>query len=316
VVLGRRHYRSTLDSSLRPYDPAMKQLHKQSSLNQNQQIPTYAAKPAKPQARPSSASSSPSFLRAAAGYLLREQRLLFVLAGAVIASTFFLLHPYYHSSTSGLQPSDHLAHRLLPTFRHPSSSSFGGGRDAAMGGSGKRMPVGLKKPSKRVVVTGGAGFVGSHLVDKLLSRGDSVIVIDNFFTGRKENVVHHFGNPRFELIRHDVVEPILLEVDEIYHLACPASPVRIARIFNTYGPRMCLDDGRVVSNFVAQVVKEVVDPSATIEFRPNTADDPHMRKPDISKAKELLNWEPKVTLRQGLPLMVTDFSKRILSADK
>ncbi|RZR79927.1 hypothetical protein BHM03_00005805 [Ensete ventricosum] len=437
----------------------MKQLHKQSSLNQNQQIPTYAAKPAKPQARPSSASSSPSFLRAAAGYLLREQRLLFVLAGAVIASTFFLLHPYYHSSTSGLQPSDHLAHRLLPTFRHPSSSSFGGGRDAAMGGSGKRMPVGLKKPSKRVVVTGGAGFVGSHLVDKLLSRGDSVIVIDNFFTGRKENVVHHFGNPRFELIRHDVVEPILLEVDEIYHLACPASPrlkyvaclflfltnvmgtlnmlglakrigarflltstsevygdplehpqketywghvnpigvrscydegkrtaetltmdyhrgaeveVRIARIFNTYGPRMCLDDGRVVSNFVAQalrkepmtvygdgkqtrsfqyvsdlvdglvalmegeqigpfnlgnpgeftmlelaeVVKEVVDPSATIEFRPNTADDPHMRKPDISKAKELLNWEPKVTLRQGLPLMVTDFSKRILSADK
>ncbi|CAL9184879.1 unnamed protein product [Musa hybrid cultivar] len=430
----------------------MKQLHKQSSLNQNQQIPTYAAKPAKPQARPSSASSSPSFLRAAAGYLLREQRLLFVLAGAVIASTFFLLQPYYHSSTSGLQPSDHLAHR------HPSSSSFGGG-DAALGGSGKRVPVGLKKPSKRVVVTGGAGFVGSHLVDKLLSRGDSVIVIDNFFTGRKESVVHHFGNPRFELIRHDVVEPILLEVDEIYHLACPASPVhykynpiktiktnvmgtlnmlglakrigarflltstsevygdplehpqketywghvnpigvrscydegkrtaetltmdyhrgaevevRIARIFNTYGPRMCLDDGRVVSNFVAQalrkepmtvygdgkqtrsfqyvsdlvdglvalmegehigpfnlgnpgeftmlelaeVVKEVVDPSAAIEFRPNTADDPHMRKPDISKAKELLNWEPKVTLHEGLPLMVTDFSKRILSAEK
>ncbi|CAL9094171.1 unnamed protein product [Musa acuminata var. zebrina] len=450
----------------------MKQLHKQSSLNQNQQIPTYAAKPAKPQARP---SSSPSFLRAAAGYLLREQRLLFVLAGAVIASTFFLLQPYYHSSTSGLQSSDHLAHR------HPSSSSSFGGGDAALGGSGKRMPVGLKKPSKRVVVTGGAGFVGSHLVDKLLSRGDSVIVIDNFFTGRKENVVHHFGNPRFELIRHDVVEPILLEVDEIYHLACPASPVhykynpiktiisfliydsfcfiycfkfltieyktnvmgtlnmlglakrigarflltstsevygdplehpqketywghvnpigvrscydegkrtaetltmdyhrgaevevRIARIFNTYGPRMCLDDGRVVSNFVAQalrkepmtvygdgkqtrsfqfvsdlvdglvalmegehigpfnlgnpgeftmlelaeVVKEVVDPSATIEFRPNTADDPHMRKPDISKAKELLNWEPKVTLHEGLPLMVTDFSKRILSAEK
>ncbi|KAG6523599.1 hypothetical protein ZIOFF_013460 [Zingiber officinale] len=157
--------------------------------------------------------------------------------------------------------------------------------------------------------------------------------------------------------------------------------VRIARIFNTYGPRMCLDDGRVVSNFVAQalrkepmtvygdgkqtrsfqfvsdlvlqhnircinvdglvvlmegehigpfnlgnpgeftmlelaeVVKEVVDSSAAIEFRPNTADDPHMRKPDISKAKELLNWEPKITLRQGLPLMVTDFQKRILSPE-
>lgn len=74
-------------------------------------------------------------------------------------------------------------------------------------------------------MTGGAGFVGSHLVDKLLRRGDDVIVIDNFFTGRKENVMHHFGDPRFELVRHDVVEPILLEVDQIYHLACPASPV-------------------------------------------------------------------------------------------
>lgn len=74
-------------------------------------------------------------------------------------------------------------------------------------------------------MTGGAGFVGSHLVDRLMARGDSVIVVDNFFTGRKENVMHHFGNPRFELIRHDVVEPLLLEVDQIYHLACPASPV-------------------------------------------------------------------------------------------
>ncbi|KAJ8533867.1 hypothetical protein K7X08_007191 [Anisodus acutangulus] len=148
--------------------------------------------------------------------------------------------------------------------------------------------------------------------------------------------------------------------------------VRIARIFNTYGPRMCLDDGRVVSNFVAQairkqpmtvygdgkqtrsfqyvsdlvdglvalmegesigpfnlgnpgeftmlelaeVVKEVIDPSATIEFRANTADDPHKRKPDISRAKELLNWEPKVPLRDGLPLMVNDFRNRILNEDE
>ncbi|KAM3229366.1 hypothetical protein ACQJBY_060307 [Aegilops geniculata] len=119
--------------------------------------------------------------------------------------------------------------------------------------------------------------------------------------------------------------------------------VRIARIFNTYGPRMCLDDGRVVSNFVAQVdglitlmenkyigpfnlgnpgeftmlelaqvVKETIDPSARVEFKPNTADDPHMRKPDISKAKSLLNWEPTVSLKQGLPRMVSDFQKRIL----
>lgn len=319
--------------------------------------------------------------------------------------------------------------------------------------------MGIGRRRLRIVVTGGAGFVGSHLVDKLLARGDDVIVIDNFFTGRKENLMHHFANPRFELIRHDVVEPILLEVDQIYHLACPASPVhykynpvktiktnvmgtlnmlglakrigarflltstsevygdplehpqketywgnvnplgvrscydegkrtaetltmdyyrgagvevRIARIFNTYGPRMCIDDGRVVSNFVAQairkqpltvygdgkqtrsfqyvsdlveglvalmdgehvgpfnlgnpgeftmlelaeVVKETIDSSATIEFRKNTADDPHKRKPDITKAKELLNWEPKISLRDGLPLMVTDFRTRILNEDE
>ncbi|XP_050870392.1 UDP-glucuronic acid decarboxylase 2 [Lathyrus oleraceus] len=326
----------------------------------------------------------------------------------------------------------------------------------------QRVPlsVGLKnKKNKRVLVTGGAGFVGSHLVDRLIERGDNVIVIDNYFTGRKENVIHHIGDPNFELIRHDVVEPILLEVDQIYHLACPASPVhykfnpvktiktnvvgtlnmlglakrvgarflltstsevygdplqhpqaetywgnvnpigvrscydegkrvaetlamdyhrgagievRIARIFNTYGPRMCLDDGRVVSNFVAQalrkdpltvygdgkqtrsfqyvsdlveglmrlmegehvgpfnlgnpgeftmlelaqVVQETIDPNAKIEFRPNTEDDPHKRKPDISKAKELLGWQPSVSLRQGLPLMVNDFRLRLFGDSK
>ncbi|WOL01949.1 UDP-glucuronic acid decarboxylase 1-like isoform X2 [Canna indica] len=197
----------------------MKQLHKQSSLNQSNQIPTYSSKPAKPQGRASaSASASSSLFCNACGYLLREQRLLFVLAGAIIASTFFLLHPYYHSSR--VHPYDHISQRFVPTFQ-----GGGGGSPVAVGGGGRRVPVGLKKPPKRIVVTGGAGFVGSHLVDKLLARGDSVIVIDNFFTGSKDNVVRHFGNPRFELIRHDVVEPILLEVDEIYHLACPASPV-------------------------------------------------------------------------------------------
>ncbi|RRT76116.1 hypothetical protein B296_00030527 [Ensete ventricosum] len=203
----------------------MKQLHKQA----NHQIPTHAAKPAKPPSRSSasaSASAPTSFLRAAAWYLLREQRLIFVIAGAVIASTFFLLHPY-HSSFPLLHTSDRFLHEgFLPGVRHPSfSSPSSSGGSVAVGGGGRRVPVGLKKPAKRIVVTGGAGFVGSHLVDKLLARGDNVIVIDNFFTGRKENVVHHFGNPSFELIRHDVVEPILLEVDEIYHLACPASPV-------------------------------------------------------------------------------------------
>ena len=194
----------------------------------------------------------------------------------------------------------------------------------------------------RVLVTGGAGFIGSHLCDRLLGEGNEVLCLDNFFTGRRENIFHLLDNPRFELLRHDVTEPILLEVDQIYNLACPASPVhyqynpvktvktsvmgainmlglakrvrarmlqastsevygdplvhpqteeywgnvnpiglrscydegkrlaetlmtdyhrqnnvdiRIARIFNTYGPRMLEDDGRVVSNFIVQALR-------------------------------------------------------------
>ncbi len=78
---------------------------------------------------------------------------------------------------------------------------------------------------KNVVVTGGAGFIGSHLVEALLARGDAVICLDNFFTGTKKNILPFMSNPNFEFIRHDVVVPILLEADQIYHLACPASPV-------------------------------------------------------------------------------------------
>ncbi len=194
----------------------------------------------------------------------------------------------------------------------------------------------------RILVTGGAGFIGSHLCDKLIKNGNDVICIDNFFTGTKDNILHLISNPKFELIRHDIIQPILLEVDQIYHFACPASPVhyqynpvkttktsvmgtinmlglakrvkarillastsevygdpevhpqaedswahvnpigirscydegkrvaetlmvdyhrqnkvdiKIVRIFNTYGPRMALDDGRVVSNFIVQALK-------------------------------------------------------------
>jgi UDP-glucuronate decarboxylase len=194
----------------------------------------------------------------------------------------------------------------------------------------------------RILVTGGAGFIGSHLCERLVGEGNEVLCLDNFFTGRRENIFHLLDNPRFELIRHDVTEPILLEVDQIYNLACPASPVhyqynpvktvktnvmgainmlglakrvrarilqastsevygdplihpqtedywgnvnpigirscydegkriaetlmtdyhrqnnvdiRIARIFNTYGPRMLEDDGRVVSNFIVQALR-------------------------------------------------------------
>ncbi|XP_043711285.1 UDP-glucuronic acid decarboxylase 1-like [Telopea speciosissima] len=397
--------------------------------------------------------NQPRSLTRSVNYLFKEQRLLFVLVGILIASTFFILQPTLmrlgttYTTIPREFPSGVTNHKQV-TYPFRNSLNFGAGEVG-------RLPAGIQRRSLRVVVTGGAGFVGSHLVDQLLDKGHYVIVIDNFFTGRKENVMHHLGNPRFELIRHDVVEPILLEVDQIYHLACPASPVyykynpiktiktnvmgtlnmlglakrvgarflltstsevygdplehpqketywgnvnpigvrtcydegkwtaetlamdyhralavevRIAHIFNTYGPRMCIDDGRVVSNFVAQVlrkqpmtvygngnqtrsfqyisdlvdglvalmegehvgpfnlgnpgeftmlelaevVKETIDSSATIEFKANTADDPHKRKPDISKAKELLKWEPKISLRQGLRLMVTDFQKRIL----
>jgi UDP-glucuronate decarboxylase len=194
----------------------------------------------------------------------------------------------------------------------------------------------------RTLVTGGAGFIGSHLCERLINDGHDVICLDNFFTGRRENIFHLLNNPRFELVRHDVIEPILLEIDQIYNLACPASPIhyqynpvktvktsvmgminmlglakrvrarvlqastsevygdplvhpqpeeywgnvnpigsrscydegkriaetlmmdyhrqnqvdiRIARIFNTYGPRMLENDGRVVSNFIVQALR-------------------------------------------------------------
>ncbi|KAK2403605.1 UDP-glucuronic acid decarboxylase [Trifolium repens] len=381
-------------------------------------------------------------------YMLREQRLVFVLIGIVIATLFFTLAPSTStkSSSSSFSTVHYDSHPISYFENEPKTTPYHQ-RAAAVVHSFGKIPLGIKRKGLRVVVTGGAGFVGSHLVDRLIARGDSVIVVDNFFTGRKENVMHHFGNPRFELIRHDVVEPLLLEVDQIYHLACPASPtnvvgtlnmlglakrvgarflltstsevygdplqhpqketywgnvnpigvrscydegkrtaetltmdyhrgagveVRIARIFNTYGPRMCLDDGRVVSNFVAQalrkepltvygdgkqtrsfqyvsdlveglmrlmegehvgpfnlgnpgeftmlelakVVQETIDPDAKIEYRPNTEDDPHKRKPDITKAKEQLGWEPKVDLHKGLPLMVSDFRQRIFGDHK
>ncbi|KAL4379191.1 hypothetical protein GQ457_02G002560 [Hibiscus cannabinus] len=384
-------------------------------------------------------------------YMLREQRLVFVLVGIAIATLVFTVFPTSRAPHFIDPIPDSVTYfpvEIQNKFSHPHQLGFG-----SFNPTGK-IPLGLKRKGLRIVVTGGAGFVGSHLVDRLIARGDSVIVVDNFFTGRKENVMHHFGNPNFELIRHDVVEPLLLEVDQIYHLACPASPVhykfnptnvvgtlnmlglakrvgarflltstsevygdplqhpqketywgnvnpigvrscydegkrtvetltmdyhrgaevevRIARIFNTYGPRMCIDDGRVVSNFVAQalrkepltvygdgkqtrsfqyvsdlveglmrlmegehigpfnlgnpgeftmlelaeVVQETIDPNAKIEFRPNTEDDPHKRKPDIGRAKELLGWEPRVSLRNGLPLMVSDFRQRIFGDHK
>lgn len=161
-------------------------------------------------------------------YLLREQRIVFLLAGIVIASVVFAVLPSSRSGGSSYADAG-IYDSYLPSESSQSQVAHRMAYQNRVGvgsfNSGGKIPLGLKRKGLRIVVTGGAGFVGSHLVDRLIARGDSVIVVDNFFTGRKENVMHHFGNPRFELIRHDVVEPLLLEVDQIYHLACPASPV-------------------------------------------------------------------------------------------
>lgn len=303
------------------------------------------------------------------------------------------------------------------------------------------------------LVTGGAGFLGSHLCERLLKEGQEVLCLDNFFTGRRNNILNLLENPNFELVRHDVVDPFKFEVDRIYNLACPASPVhyqynpiktiktsvmgainclglakrvgarilqastsevygdpevhpqtesyrgnvnpiglracydegkrcaetlffdyhrenkvdtRVVRIFNTYGPRMLPNDGRVVSNFIVQALRgEAItlygDGSQTRSFcfmddlieamigmmeqdefvgpvnignpneftikelaetvlgkvqsnselveKPLPEDDPTQRKPDISLARKILGWEPKIQLEEGLDKTIPYFQK-------
>ena len=307
---------------------------------------------------------------------------------------------------------------------------------------------------KRNLVTGGSGFLGSHLSKKLLEQGEEVICIDNFFTGTKKNIERLMNHPNFELIRHDVTEPIKIEVDKIWHLACPASPIhyqfnpikttktsflgtynmlglakrvgakfllastsevygdpeehpqtenykgsvnttgirscydegkriaetlcsdykrvngvdiRIMRIFNTYGPNMRFDDGRVVSNFIIQalknekitlygegkqtrsfcyvddliegmillmesnyqkpmnignpnefsikelayLVRDLINPNLEFENKDLPQDDPKQRKPSINLAKEILDWEPKIELKEGLLKTIDWFKKNL-----
>ncbi|MBA7546283.1 UDP-glucose 4-epimerase [subsurface metagenome] len=307
---------------------------------------------------------------------------------------------------------------------------------------------------KKILVTGGAGFVGSHLCERLLAEGNEVICLDNYFTGSKRNIVHLLDNPFFELIRHDITSPYYVEADEIYNLACPASPIhyqynpiktiktsvmgainmlglakrikakilqastsevygdpelhpqpehywghvnpigrracydegkrcaetlfmdyyyqnkvkiKIVRIFNSYGPKMHPNDGRVVSNFIVQALNnkeitvygdgsqtrsfqyiddlveglirmmgtddkvlgpinignsneftilqlaekiiELTGSKSKLIFEPLPEDDPTQRQPDITKAKDILNWEPKVGLEEGLIKTIEYFSK-------
>ena len=314
---------------------------------------------------------------------------------------------------------------------------------------------------RRALVTGGAGFIGSHLCDRLLERGDEVLCVDNFYTGTRRNVHHLLANPRFELMRHDICFPLYIEVDEIFNLACPASPIhyqfdpvqttkvsvhggihmlglakrvkakilqastsevygdptvhpqkedywgnvnpiglrscydegkrcaetlffdyrrqhrlpiKVARIFNTYGPCMHPNDGRVVSNFIMQALRneditvygdgnqtrsfcyvddlvdglirlmgtpdDVTGPvnlgnpveftirelaqsvigltgsSSKIVYRPLPEDDPKQRCPDISLAKKLLAWEPRVQLQDGLMKTIEYFDQLLRSDPK
>lgn len=305
---------------------------------------------------------------------------------------------------------------------------------------------------KRILVTGGAGFLGSHLTDRLLEQGHEVLCLDNLFTGTKRNIDHLHAHPRFEFMRHDVTLPLYIEVDEIYNLACPASPVhyqhdpvqttktsvhgainmlglakrlrckvfqastsevygdpsihpqpeeywgnvnpigirscydegkrcaetlffdyhrqhgleiKVARIFNTYGPRMHHADGRVVSNFIVQALQgkpitlfgdgnqtrsfcyvddlvsgfirlmdtdsdvtgpinignpgeftirelaekviEMTGSKSEITYHDLPQDDPKQRRPDISKANKVLDWEPTVNLEMGLERTISHF---------
>ena len=314
----------------------------------------------------------------------------------------------------------------------------------------------MKLTDSRILVTGGAGFIGSNLCERLLAEGNDVLCVDNYYSSTKQNIEHLLGHPRFEILRHDVTFPLYVEVDQIYHLACPASPIhyqrdpvqttktsvhgsinmlglakrtgarillastsevygdpsvhpqpeaywgnvnpigirscydegkrcaetlffdywrqhqldiKVMRIFNTYGPRMHPHDGRVVSNFIVSALKgepltiygdgsqtrsfcyvdDLVDgmvrlmnsPSDVtgpinignpgeftvkelseqvmgqipehggIEYLELPQDDPVRRQPDITKARELLGWEPSVSLADGLPRTV-DYFRHVL----
>src|SRR5210317_1099857 len=147
---------------------------------------------------------------------------------------------------------------------------------------------------KKVLITGGAGFIGSHLCERLLNEGNDVLCVDNYFTGVKDNVAHLRENPRFEIMRHDVTFPLYVEVDAIYNLASPASPVHYQHdpVQTTKTNVM----GAINMLGLAKRLRVPILQASTSEVY----GDPKQRQPNIDKAKNSLRWEPTVRLREGL----------------
>jgi nucleoside-diphosphate-sugar epimerase len=193
---------------------------------------------------------------------------------------------------------------------------------------------------KRILVTGGAGFIGSHLCEQLLESGDDVLCVDNFFTGTKDNIAQLLANPRFELLRHDVTFPLYVEVDEIYNLACPAAPIHYqfdpvqTTKTSVHGAINMLGVAKRVKaeilqastsevygdpkvhpqredHELAQMIVELTGSKSEIVFKPLPPDDPAQRQPDIALAKSTLNWQPSIRLPQGLERTIAYFSSRM-----
>ena len=158
---------------------------------------------------------------------------------------------------------------------------------------------------KRILVTGGAGFLGSHLCERLLAEGHDVICVDNFFTGTKDNIAPLLDNPYFELLRHDVTFPLYVEVDEIYNLACPASPIHYQ--FDPVQTTKTSVHGAINLLGLAKAVKDLTGSRSALVHAPLPQDDPRQRQPNITRAREALGWEPKVALREGLKPTIAYF---------
>lgn len=151
---------------------------------------------------------------------------------------------------------------------------------------------------KKTLITGGAGFLGSHLCEKLLEAGHEVICVDNFYTGAKQNIAHLLDNPYFEIIRHDICFPLYVEVNEIYNLACPASPIHYQ--FDPVQTTKTSVHGAINMLELAEQIIDITGSHSKIIHKPLPSDDPKQRKPDITLAKQELGWEPKVKLEDGL----------------